>query len=176
MKDQLKLTYYIYKLQCFDPLRDDACYIGSTANLRTRKNKHKSNCNNSSTRDHNNKVYQIIRENGGWENWQLTPIEELPMHTKVQASIREQHWIGLNNCRLNSINAYTDQVLYNKQYYLDHKQAHNERAIAYYYDNKATLQSRTDCPCGGQYQHRSKSIHSTSAIHKRYLAGVNQVD
>ena len=35
----------IYKIQCLDPLNTEI-YIGSTTNLRARKFKHKSSCNN----------------------------------------------------------------------------------------------------------------------------------
>lgn len=181
MRNQLKLTYYIYKLECFDPLRDDGCYIGSTASLKTREYTHKSNCNNPTTPKYNFKVYQTIRANGGWDNWKMTAIEELPMHTKIQATIREQHWFALNNCNLNTRDAYAnvkgDVTAYNKRYYEAHKEADNSRSMAYYHNNKATLTAINNCPCGGRYQHRCRAKHFTSAIHRRFdRVGVNQVD
>ena len=51
-------------------------YVGQTTNFRTRKSRHKRNCCNSDYEKHHLKVYQYIRENGGWENFDMIEIEK----------------------------------------------------------------------------------------------------
>ena len=146
MKEQLIMTYYIYKLECNDPLPDDQIYYGSTACLRTRKTLHKSDCNNVNGKSYNQKKYEIIRLNGGWSNWNMVPIEELPNHTKLQATIREQHWIALNKSNLNSNNAHgRDIVAYaaNRQEYRDtHKEERKQYDKEYRQENKEEIRER----------------------------------
>ena len=57
----------IYKLCCQD-LNVPYVYVGHTTNFIKRKARHKIDCNNSNKKEYNLKVYQIIRDNGGWEN------------------------------------------------------------------------------------------------------------
>ena len=52
---------FIYKLCCRDPTVKEV-YIGSTKNLRVRKNPHKTNCNNVNIKQYNYNVYQYAQE------------------------------------------------------------------------------------------------------------------
>ena len=54
------------------------CYIGSTTQFCTRKNTHKTTCTDPTRKNHNLKVYKFIRDNGGWENWNMIEIEKYP--------------------------------------------------------------------------------------------------
>ena len=54
------MTYYIYKIACNDTTVTEF-YIGSTTNVRVRKNKHKSDCNNENGKHYNLKIYQTIK-------------------------------------------------------------------------------------------------------------------
>jgi hypothetical protein len=66
----------IYQICCRDPdIRD--IYVGSTIDLVKRRTDHKSVCNNPNNGKHNLPVYQYIRDNGGWENWQVVQIEKV---------------------------------------------------------------------------------------------------
>ena len=58
----------IYKL-CCNNLEVLFQYIGHTTNFNKRKYCHKHNCNNMNSKIYNLKIYQIIRDNGGWDNW-----------------------------------------------------------------------------------------------------------
>ena len=69
------LNTIIYKIVCKDLSITDV-YIGQTTNFRTRKNQHKRNCCNPDAEKHHLKVYQYIRENGGWENFDMIEIEK----------------------------------------------------------------------------------------------------
>ena len=56
----------VYKLVCND-LNVKDCYVGSTTNFSKRKNVHKSDCNNIRSSRYNYRLYQVMRENNGWE-------------------------------------------------------------------------------------------------------------
>ena len=74
-------TGVIYKLVCND-LNVLECYVGSTDSVRNRRSKHKSNCNNVDGKSYNFRVYQFIRKNGGWGNWNLIELEWLEYERK----------------------------------------------------------------------------------------------
>lgn len=63
----------IYKLCCNDPTITDI-YVGSTTNFTKRKTSHKKRCYNDKAKEYNIYVYEFIRENGGWENWNMIEI------------------------------------------------------------------------------------------------------
>ena len=82
----------IYKLVCKDINITDI-YIGHTTNFTKRKNQHKSNCNNPNSKNYNLFVYKFIRNNGGWENFNMIEIEKYNCNDKLEACKRERHWI-----------------------------------------------------------------------------------
>jgi hypothetical protein len=91
----------IYKLCCLEQNINDI-YIGHTTDFTKRKYGHKSICCNSNNKHYNLKVYQTIRENGGWENWNMIQIEEYPCKNNREAESREKYWIKELNSALNS--------------------------------------------------------------------------
>ena len=92
----------IYKICCNDVGITDV-YVGSTTNLSKRKPCHKSKCNNECDKSHNYNVYQFIRANGGWDNWDVVMVEEYPCDNKKQLHTRERYHMELLNATLNSI-------------------------------------------------------------------------
>ena len=64
----------IYRIVCND-LDVDYTYVGSTTNLNKRRYQHKYRCNTEGSHGHTYKVYQTIRENGGFDNWQVIEVE-----------------------------------------------------------------------------------------------------
>jgi len=86
----------IYVIDCFDT---EDLYIGSTVNFNDRKGKHKFSCSNDKCRAYNYKLYQTIREYGGWDNWAMFTIEEeIPIE---QLKEREQFYINTLEPSLN---------------------------------------------------------------------------
>ena len=67
----------VYKICCKDIDITD-CYVGSTTCLRNRKWQHKSCCDNEKSKVYNYPVYKFIRNNGGWDNWEVVMVEEYP--------------------------------------------------------------------------------------------------
>jgi len=95
------MSYYkFYKIVCQDC--PDYIYIGSTKSFRSRKYQHKSYCN----KNHNTKLYNKIRENGGWDNWEMIIIDEADDLTFTQARIKEEELRLKYNANLNSQKAY----------------------------------------------------------------------
>ena len=90
----------IYKICCKDAnIKDE--YIGHTTDIIRRKSQHKNVCNNSNSKDYISYIYQFIRANGGFENWDFIVIEEYPCENVFQAKLRERYWIENSNSTLN---------------------------------------------------------------------------
>ena len=79
----------IYEIVCKD-LAITHVYVGSTTDIIRRRNMHKSTCNNPKQPLHNTKLYQTIRNNGGWDNWEIKIIEKFPCNNNIEACIRER--------------------------------------------------------------------------------------
>ena len=90
----------IYKLCCRDTNITD-CYVGSTTNFRTRKWQHKSYCNKEDNKAYNRKVYQFIRDNGGWNNWDMVLIEKVNVNDGYELHKQERKYIEELNSTLN---------------------------------------------------------------------------
>ena len=137
----------IYKLCHCNDLENENIYIGSTTNFRTRKNQHKNRCNNIKDGYYNLTVYQFIRDNGGWDEWQMIPIEVFPCNYKKELEAKERYHIELLKSKLNKKipgrtkkEYYEDnkehlnnikkkyQKEYNKDYYEVNKEILNEKA------------------------------------------------
>ena len=82
----------IYKLICNDENIKD-CYVGHTTNFDMRKRVHKYNCTNINSKDYNVYIYKFIRNNGGWEKWEMQSIEHLQCNNKYEATIKEREYI-----------------------------------------------------------------------------------
>ena len=118
----------IYKIVCND-LSIKECYVGHTINMTKRKCCHKSTCNNEKDKAHNLKIYQIIRENGGWDNWSMLLVEKFPCKDKYEACKREREVYEELEAKMNTFRPYrTQEELkqyyeeYNKQYREEHKE------------------------------------------------------
>jgi len=81
----------IYKLVNYD--YPDLVYVGSTTNFTKRKQHHKKCCHNEKNKNYNCKVYVNIRENGGWENWNMIKICDCPCNNKREAEQEEDKYM-----------------------------------------------------------------------------------
>ena len=88
----------IYKICCNEPSVTDI-YVGHTTNFIKRKYQHKQLCNNSSKL----KIYDVIRQNGGWDNWSMIEIAKYVCKDVTEARIREQEHYELLKPSLNSV-------------------------------------------------------------------------
>lgn len=140
--------YIIYKIVSNDENIND-CYVGSTANFNKRTNRHKNNCNVTNKQSHY-KVYEMIRKNGGWNNWSMLPIAEYKQISLVQSKIKEEEYRIKLNAQLNSKAAYrsdeeTKQLekIQNKKYYEANKEQLLEQRKQFYQENKEELKEKS---------------------------------
>jgi hypothetical protein len=74
----------IYKIICKDVSITDT-YVGHTTNFTQRKQQHKANC----LKHINTKLYEIINNHGGWENWDMLEIAQYTCKNVTEARIKE---------------------------------------------------------------------------------------
>jgi hypothetical protein len=158
----------------------DYTYIGSTRDFKQRKQKHKSDCNNVNSHNHNTKVYQMIRENGGWDKSEMVPIEECECEDKLQALIHEEELRKEYNAEMNTIKAYRSieekkeyYEAYKKEYDKEWYEENKETILQKYQANKETiLQKRKEkytCDCGSIVCIGNKSTHLKTKKHQDYM-------
>jgi len=153
--------YIMYKIQ---PLNHELnfSYIGHTSVFNKRKNKHQKNTTNTKDLKHYHlKVYQTIRDNGGWDAWEMIEIEKYKCSTKLEARIREQQLMVEHNTTLNTCKSFITeeerkkkkQEITNKykaehvelikeqqqQYKQDHKDIIKEQMRVYRQEHKAEI-------------------------------------
>ena len=166
-------NYVVYKIECKDKSNPNI-YIGSTTNLKSRKWDHKKRYTQTYRYGHKLKLYVTMRENGGWDNFEFSPIEELFGVTKLQAHIREQFWIDYYKPNLNLVNAFTDK----KQYMEDNKERFRIINKNWYEQNKHEINEKRKekyiCECGKTIRKDEKIRHDKTIFHTEYVR--NNVD
>jgi len=188
----------IYKLCCKDTNIKDI-YIGSTISFRHRKANHKSDCNNEKKKYYNYDVYKFIRENGGWDNWDMVLIEYYKCDTKLELEKREREVIENLKPSLNkSIPSRTKKEYYqdnkeqfkkyqednkekfkeyykeyHKEWYEKNKDKINERKKEYYENNKDKIleqkKEKITCECGATITKSHFNRHLKSIKHQGYI-------
>ena len=157
----------MYKIVCNDLSIKD-CYVGHTTDMTMRKYSHKSICHNEKSKYYNRKIYQIIRQTGGWSNWSMILVEKFPCRDKHEACKREREIFEELDAKMNIVKPYITQEeikLYNKEYYKKYRQEHkaefkeymkqyhkqynqehkvelNEKKKQYYQDHKVEIKEK----------------------------------
>jgi hypothetical protein len=138
----------IYKICCKDQ-SIDYTYIGHTTDFIRRKNGHKSKCNNEKSKQYHFKVYQTIREHGGWSNWCMLEVEKWPCKDGNEARAREQYWYDQTANKINMINPVIDKKKYNAIYRQEHKEEmkkyrkeHKEEMKKYHQEHREEILKR----------------------------------
>ena len=86
----------IYKISCKNESIIDV-YVGHTTNFVKRKHSHKQSCTNNKNTNHKCKLYEVIRANGGWDNWKMEIINFYNCTDQHEARKREQeHFVLLH--------------------------------------------------------------------------------
>ncbi len=91
----------IYKITCKDPNVKEL-YVGHTTNFIQRKHNHKTSCNNPNSPYNKCYLYQVIRNNGGWNNWVMEIIDFFKCDNLYEARKKEQEYFISLNATLNS--------------------------------------------------------------------------
>ena len=134
----------IYKIVCKDVNITD-CYVGSTTDFVRRKNAHKYHVVNNTNKSHYY-VYEFIRQNEDWDNWDMIEVEKYNASDHNDALNRERYWIEELKATLNKVRPIitkdekqeynTEQ---NKQYNVEHKGKIHDRKKKYYAENKEKI-------------------------------------
>jgi len=81
----------------------DLKYNGQTINFERRKIEHQSRCVNSNNHSYKLKLYQTIREQGGFDNFEFVILEIHLVNDMSEARVRERYWYDLLKCNMNTI-------------------------------------------------------------------------
>jgi len=87
---------YIYKITCKDENISNT-YVGLTINYEKRKRTHELSVKNL----RKGNLYNVIRENGGWENWEMSIVEKCCCQNRKEAGMREKYWYEKLNADIN---------------------------------------------------------------------------
>tara|TARA_R110000851_G_C12898354_1_gene547889 strand:- start:42 stop:689 length:648 start_codon:yes stop_codon:yes gene_type:complete len=132
--------YTFYKLHCNTC---DDIYIGCTSNFNNRKCEHKGSVNNPNRKNYNTKKAQFIRDNGGWDNWKMSPLEIKKDLRKREAECYETELLEKYKPSLNSmLNSFvTDEQKKEriKEYNKTRPKRDPEKTKEYYQDNKEKI-------------------------------------
>jgi hypothetical protein len=130
-----------YRIVCND-LNITDCYIGHTTNFIKRKQHHKSDCNKETNKNYKFKVYQFIRENGGWDNWSMIMIEQISCENLNEACKLERKFIEEYKATLNIViptrtkkEWYIDNIDKSKEWYINNIDKKKEYSKEYYNKN-----------------------------------------
>jgi hypothetical protein len=131
--DNEKRTNYVMYKVCPKNKKLNFCYIGQTANFENRKRQHIRNTSCETDKKHYHlKHYETIRNNGGWDEWEMIELEKINNKTKLEARIREQELIKEHNANLNMLSAYIteDERQANKKAITEKFRAENKEYLA----------------------------------------------
>ena len=168
------MSYYIYKICCDD--LPEFIYVGSTKAFRERKRRHRLNTLNGSPE----KLYNTMRDNGGWDNWRMVILEDIGEVSLTQARIKEEEHRVKLNANMNSIKCYQTDEEYNERhrkqannYYKENKEKVLETTKIYREKNKDKIMEwknqRITCECGRTFRIDGKSEHEKTKIHKKLI-------
>ena len=175
--------YFFYKIVCLTE-DVDLSYVGSTCNWRSRKNNHKSDCNNPNSKKYNNKKYQMMRDNGGWDNFKMIEIGFREQLTLRQAEAIEEDYrvelrANMNTYKCNSgcetrqeYNANYQQenreqlLEYQANYRLENKEKISEYKANYRLENKEKISEHST-------NYRLKNRDHLNAKHDCEICGGN---
>jgi len=190
MGDSRYQTSKIYKIYCLDSNVTDT-YVGSTLNLRNRKNFHRYSCNTMRSNQH---LYRVIRDNGGFDNWDFELLETFPCWSRNQLLMRENYWWGKLQATLNTNTPGLLATLggdnrklrclrykqakerdpervstMNKAKAKRYRQAHPERI-------RITKSKPYLCECGSKCWTSNKARHEATLKHQLYLVSLDGRD
>jgi len=151
---------FIYKLVHKDDLDDKNIYIGHSTNFKQRKADHKK-CVFNPERN-SSCVYDFIRENGGWNCWDMFKVEDYPCKDVYEARSRERYWIKELGAVLNMEEPNRSY----KEWYEDNKEYLVKKQKDYYHTKEKGIKVICDV-CGDE------SLSNHIKRHQRSLKCLN---
>jgi hypothetical protein len=171
----------------------EVVYVGSTTNFSQRKTTHKHNCNNKEGRkEFTYPIYCHIRDNGGFDCFDVIPIKSLKLENKTQLLIAEQEEMDKHGTLVNKNKAHMtieedkaerkkydkqyreehkeERRKYHKQYREEHKEERNQNKKLYYQEHKENINESIMCPiCNSAALRRHLKRHQRTKKCQEYL-------
>tara|TARA_R110001606_G_scaffold159311_2_gene303212 strand:+ start:1703 stop:2161 length:459 start_codon:yes stop_codon:yes gene_type:complete len=143
----------VYKLSIGDDF-----YIGSSKDMKQRKESHRKAYHYEYRKDHNAPLYKKIRELGGWDKIKF----EILYEGEGVKTEMEQEYMDKLKPTINTKNATTCKIRRKEQQKMvEEKRKHNPDRIEY-------LHKKHYCECGGSYTMPSRSKHFKTKLHTNY--------
>lgn len=159
----------IYKICCKNTDITDI-YVGHTTNIKRRIILHKDRCNNPKDKYYHLKVYEFIRNNGGFDNWDIIVLEEYPCNSFSDAIKREREYYETLKATLNMIypqrtnKEYKEcKKQYNKEYRIENSEKINEKK-----------REKVICECGCEIRKGDLKKHQKTKKHIQLLSFKHQ--
>ncbi len=95
----------IYTIRCKNPTITDL-YVGHTTDFVKRRYAHRQ-----ASLTYGNKLYEMIRNNGGWENWKMEIIHHFSCNNANEAREKEQEYYVALGATLNSVEPQRDKTV-----------------------------------------------------------------
>ena len=189
---------HFYKIVCKDTSITD-CYVGHTTDFTKRQWQHKNSCKNQNAKAYNFYVYQFIRDNGEWDNWEMILINVENCKSNVEARQRERYYKEQLKSSLNvkyplrtrkeydqtnsqEIKQYKQEYqvknkgrikVYKQNKYEEDKEKIEHKHKQYYENNKEAIFKRIRqvcvCECGSTYTYGHKARHLNTRKHQKYI-------
>ena len=112
---------FVYKIVCKD-INIKNLYVGSTTNFQKRYTHHKSCCNDENGKEYNKYLYQFIRTNNGFDNFEMILIEEVNVNNALELRQKEREYFELLRADLNKQYPNRTAKEYSQKYDLEHKE------------------------------------------------------
>jgi len=141
----------IYKIQHIN--NDDLLYIGSTTDFIRRKYSHKSHCNNPNSKAYNIKLYQMIRDNGGWPCFKMIELKQFPCNNSREAQAEE------------------DRVMIEMKSIMNDRRSFRNMA-QYRIDRAEHINRKVTCECGCIIRYDNFNRHKKSNKHKKIMENI----
>ena len=168
MTDYSKSVIYMIKKKDDDD--NENIYIGSTKNFTKRKWDHKKRCNNPNTKGYNLKVYQYVRDNGGWNEFVMVVIQDYPCNCREELEEREDQIMCEMNSKLNTVRAKRSK----KEWRIDNLDKIKEKKKEYYQNNSDKINEKKSekikCgKCGSEIARNHIAIHQKTKKCKDFV-------
>ena len=137
-------------------------YVGKTCNFNERKRNHKYNARNYVEKYKNVRLYQSIKENGGWDNWKMIEIHKTDNITYRQAEAIEEDYRVKLDAKLNMVRSYItkeQEIERNKEF-----------KAKQYQQIKEAMSEKIICECGREICLGSLRRHMKTNVHKYIIS------
>jgi len=151
----------------------EVVYVGSTTNFPQRKSSHKHECNHEERKHFTYPIYCHIRNNGGFDCFEIIPIKSLKLLNKTELLIAEQEEIDNHRTLVNSCKAHMtiEEHKENKKLYREeHKEEFKKYIKQYYQEHKENINESIKCPnCNSNTTRHNLKRHQRTKKCQEYL-------